>query len=50
MVNFKAFVVNFEGKARENTLLAEALPDFGLDNLLNEGNVKVDFGWEIFLS
>jgi hypothetical protein len=30
VVNFKAFVVNFEGKARENTLLAGALPDFGL--------------------
>ncbi len=46
MVNFKAFVVNFEGKARENTLLAGALPDFGLDNLLNEGNSGS--AWRIF--
>jgi hypothetical protein len=32
VVNFKAFEVNFEGKAQENTRLAGALPDFGLQN------------------
>jgi hypothetical protein len=49
-------------REQENARLAGALPDFKLDNLLNEGVlklrlentccklVKMNFRWEIFLS
>ncbi len=59
MVDSTSFLMKRE---QENARLAGALPDFKLDNLLNEGVlklrlentccklVKMNFRWEIFLS